>query len=504
MLSVFMRFNNSQNSRFGFTLLELVISIGIMAIIGTAAVLVLNPAETFRQGRDINRISDLQTMNKALVYYQAAGGSAFGVHNTVYVSLPDTSPTCANLGLPALNTGWSYACKPAASYRNVDGTGWTPVDFTSTQGTVGVLFSTLPIDPVNTVNGGYYYTYIYGTWTISAALESVKYLASSATNDGGCVATRFEVGNDLALNCNITAGGALSSDKNITAFSFAYPYAAGDIAGTAIAVTVPYGTTITALSPTITIPASASVSPVSGSLKNFSSPVTYTVTAQDKTTKNYIVTVTVAPSAGACGNTLVDARDNKNYNTVLIGSQCWLKQNIDVGTAIPGAIAQTNNAIIEKYCYGDTVANCDTDGGLYLWSEAMQYVTTAGSQGICPTSWHIPTDNEWRVLEESQGICAGAGAGCSGSIGWRGINEGSKLSTFTLNGNNSSGFTGILAGRRNLNGLFVARTGNAFFQTSGDNSGNTYPRILYYGYATVNRNTGNTADDGYSVRCLKD
>jgi hypothetical protein len=65
-------------------------------------------------------------------------------------------------------------------------------------------------------------------------------------------------------------------------------------AGT-IAIEVENGTTVTALEPTITLSANATVSPVSGAATNFTSPVTYTVTAEDGVTeKEYVVTVTVA------------------------------------------------------------------------------------------------------------------------------------------------------------------------------------------------------------------
>ena len=56
---------------------------------------------------------------------------------------------------------------------------------------------------------------------------------------------------------------------------------------------------------------------------------------------------------------------NKTYNTVQIGSQCWLKENLDVGTRINGSLQQTNNSVIEKYCYNDDPNNCTTYGGLY-------------------------------------------------------------------------------------------------------------------------------------------
>ena len=86
---------------------------------------------------------------------------------------------------------------------------------------------------------------------------------------------------------------AASTAKDITAFSFTNPAAAGVINGTDIAVTVPSGTNLTALVPTITH-SGASINPNSGLAHDFTSPVTYTVTAADGTTKDYTVTVTRA------------------------------------------------------------------------------------------------------------------------------------------------------------------------------------------------------------------
>jgi hypothetical protein len=52
----------------------------------------------------------------------------------------------------------------------------------------------------------------------------------------------------------------------------------------------------------------------------------------------------------------------------------------------------TNNAIIEKYCYDNSDANCVTYEGFYQWNELMQYVTTDGAQGLYPSEWHVATD----------------------------------------------------------------------------------------------------------------
>jgi hypothetical protein len=102
--------------------------------------------------------------------------------------------------------------------------------------------------------------------------------------------------------------------------------------------------------------------------------------------------------AWQCADPLVDIRDGQTYTTVQIGTQCWMKQNLNIGTVIPGANNMTNNSIIEKYCYNNSTANCTTYGGLYQWNEMMQYSITPGVQGICPASWHLPTDSELTII----------------------------------------------------------------------------------------------------------
>ena len=103
-----------------------------------------------------------------------------------------------------------------------------------------------------------------------------------------------------------------------------------------------------------------------------------------------------------CGQKFTDSRDGKQYNTVVIGgNNCWMAQNLNVGTRINSSGDQTNNNIPEKYCYNDEETNCDIYGGLYQWDELMQYVLTAGVQGLCPSGWHIPTQSEWCTMAHS-------------------------------------------------------------------------------------------------------
>ncbi|MDP3014805.1 MAG: prepilin-type N-terminal cleavage/methylation domain-containing protein, partial [bacterium] len=114
-------------SESSFTLIELLIVIGVIAVLATAVVVVMNPMEYFKKSRDSTRMSELQTINKALGQYLADGKTYLGLANKVYVSIPDSSTTCVNLGLPSLPTGWEYRCSNSANYRKVDSTGWIPV-----------------------------------------------------------------------------------------------------------------------------------------------------------------------------------------------------------------------------------------------------------------------------------------------------------------------------------------------------------------------------------------
>jgi uncharacterized protein (TIGR02145 family) len=109
-----------------------------------------------------------------------------------------------------------------------------------------------------------------------------------------------------------------------------------------------------------------------------------------KTRENYI-------HVSYCPSTVTDA-DGNVYNTIAIGSQCWMKENLNVGTRISGLTAQANNGVLEKFCFSGYESNCDTYGGYYQFGEFMQYNYTEGTQGICPNGWHIPTEDDFTIL----------------------------------------------------------------------------------------------------------
>jgi uncharacterized protein (TIGR02145 family) len=178
----------------------------------------------------------------------------------------------------------------------------------------------------------------------------------------------------------------------------------------------------------------------------------------------------------------------QTYYTVKIGSQCWLKQNLNVGIRINASADPTNNDTIEKYCYNNDPANCTAYGGLYQWNEAMQYVAVSGTKGICPPRWHIPSASEFM------------------SLGTKVNNDGNALKMIGQGtGTNSSGFSALMAGSRNWDGSFLSLNsysdfwgstkgglGSVFFLELNSNGSD----VGYYGSSTLN--------GGYSVRCLYD
>jgi len=186
--------------------------------------------------------------------------------------------------------------------------------------------------------------------------------------------------------------------------------------------------------------------------------------------------------------------EGKTYNTIQIGTQCWLKENLNVGTRINGSVNQSSNGIIEKYCYDDLESNCDIYGGLYQWNEMQLYSTKAGIKGICPTGWHIPWNAEWTKLTTFLGGDTIAGGKMKSTTGWEGDG----------NGTNFSGFTALPGGAMNGIGLFSSINSETSYWTSTQNT--NYNDAWYRNLNTTEQVYGSEnapKSFGFSVRCLK-
>ncbi|MDD5431287.1 MAG: prepilin-type N-terminal cleavage/methylation domain-containing protein [Candidatus Pacebacteria bacterium] len=212
-----MRFK-SNIGQSSFTLVELLIVMGIVSVLAAVVVIVINPIQIMAESRDSQRLAELNTINSALIYYQSVNGTGYGTATNVYISLPDLDGDTQCIDdyptLPDLAAGYSYFCNSSlANLRNLNGTGWIPVNFSSKMSNIGSFFSSLPVDPKNTAAGSFFYSYIPGgSWALSAEIESTKYL-SDASGDNGQDATRFEIGSDINLNLALVEAAESCSDS---------------------------------------------------------------------------------------------------------------------------------------------------------------------------------------------------------------------------------------------------------------------------------------------------
>lgn len=200
-----------------------------------------------------------------------------------------------------------------------------------------------------------------------------------------------------------------------------------------------------------------------------------------------------------CGGVILYG--GETYHTILIGSQCWFQENLNIGTRINGSTNQTNTAgTIEKYCYADVESNCTTYGGLYQWAEAVQYLNGATNsnspspafsgnvQGICPSGWHIPTQVEFQTLSSAVSNDGNA---------LKAVGQGTGSGA----GTNTSGFSALLAGH----GIFIFLGSYTFFwsSTEGDASYDGGYVALKYLDSGIYMSS-DVKIYGFSIRCLKD
>ena len=209
-----------------------------------------------------------------------------------------------------------------------------------------------------------------------------------------------------------------------------------------------------------------------------------------------LILVNGIPSWSTLSTTVTDI-DGNTYNTVQIGNQVWMSENLKTsryrnGGLIPNVTdgtAWSNSTTGAWSYYNNDVSNNVIYGKSYNW------YTTLGDT-LCPTGWGVPTDAEWTTLTTYLGgeSVAGGKMKSVGTTYWNDPNTGAT---------NESGFSALPGGFR-LNFGFYNIRNNAFFWSATEYSSNdAWPRYLNYFNGSVTRsNYGKSV--GGSVRCLRD
>lgn len=219
----------------------------------------------------------------------------------------------------------------------------------------------------------------------------------------------------------------------------------------------------------------------------------------------------ISYSEGIATSTMTD-QDGNIYQTVKIGNQWWMAENLKVttyrdGTAIAKVIDNNTWKTLTSggFCaYNNVEENVDTYGYLYNW-----YVIS-DSRNIAPEGWHVPTDEEWKELEK----CLGMSQEVSNSSGWRGTTEGCKLAGNSaiwtdgvLDQNSafdSSGFSALPGGYRSNNDFFDDLGNFGHFWSSSESGLNfAMYRTISYMHTNILRASYITRY-GFSVRLVRD
>ena len=222
-----------------------------------------------------------------------------------------------------------------------------------------------------------------------------------------------------------------------------------------------------------------------------------------------------------CGSTLTDI-DGNEYETLLLGSQCWMKQNLRTthfadGTEIPvGGV--DNHSGARRYAPN---SNLNTYGYLYNWDAAMNgsassTANPSGVQGVCPAGWHLPSDAEWTqltsfVASNSANVCDGNPSYIAKSLasteGWGNCPTGSCQMCKDPSTNNSTGFSVLPAGTWHVNGA-SGHTGQGYhdghtiFRTATGFEGNYVRAREFYSENPYVDRTAIDKTNGLSIRCV--
>jgi uncharacterized protein (TIGR02145 family) len=222
-------------------------------------------------------------------------------------------------------------------------------------------------------------------------------------------------------------------------------------------------------------------------------------------------------SAQGCGGlTHVTGTSGRRYSLKDINGQCWMQQNLNDAPSVYSNYTTTSwtnttqnddqgywgyrNTTNTSWGATEPVAN---HGILYQWCGAMNATISERSRGACPAGFHVPSDCEWMYLEHGQGMSISQQNGCCTRA--NSTTEGAPARKLLITGgDNTSGFSALLAGYRSTNGDYIANQG--FWWASTPDQSNvlrSHRRSMLDYWVGIMAGTEEKRF-AWSVRCLKD
>lgn len=196
--------------------------------------------------------------------------------------------------------------------------------------------------------------------------------------------------------------------------------------------------------------------------------------------------------------------DGNVYKTVVIGEQTWMAENLKTtryatGDTIPNVVNKDQWLNLTDGAwsyYKNDIKNDELYGKLYNWYNVVD------DRNVCPNGWHVPSDEEWKVLADyviENGYEGTEGVALKGQSGW---NDYDGLSG---NGTDNFGFNALPGGNRNINGNFSKIGQNGYWWSTSEHANplNAWSRYLYNNNSNI-MNYEDFKNYGFSIRCLKD
>ncbi|HOF45348.1 MAG TPA: FISUMP domain-containing protein [Bacteroidales bacterium] len=254
-----------------------------------------------------------------------------------------------------------------------------------------------------------------------------------------------------------------------------------------------------------------------------------TITQEQFGSETIIFTFPEPLDKSCVGVPTVTDYDGNVYNTVQIGKQCWLRENLKSTHYSDGVPLPLNDTVHDhdipfyfKYEQSDSIAQIF--GMLYTWAAAMRgnvgYPDSVLVQGICPDGWHVPSDAEWCEME----YVLAPNSNCTDQVSYYGNSDSlaKKLCAARLwatdqysrpvtpgywsidsIGCNASRFSMLPAGYYEHGAYFGVNWGTCFWTSTEYDVNDAYRRYIQYNNAGVNRMKKEKCH-GFSVRCVKD